>query len=187
MKDTVVDYGIELKKIGVVTSESKLYEIGIKTNAIRGNAILTGTVRNARSGEPLINAPVFISNEHSTITDAYGNYSLTVPAGKHTLNILAIGMKDTKLQLAVYSTGKLDIDIREQVTTLKEVIVSSKKLVNINRVQMGVERMSIDNIRKVPAVFGEADVLRAITSLPGVKTVGEASRKGSNVIYFWCP
>lgn len=179
-KDTVVDYGIELKKTGKVTSETKLYEIGAKTNTIRGNAILTGTIRNARSGEPLINASVFIDNEHTTVTDTYGNYSLTVPAGKHTLNILAIGMKDTKLQLAVYSTGKLDVDIREQITTLKEVIVSSKKLININRVQMGVERMSIDNIRKVPAVFGEADVLRAITSLPGVKTVGEAST-GFNV------
>jgi hypothetical protein len=60
------------------------------------------------------------------------------------------------------------------------VVVSSKKLVNVNRVQMGVERLSIDNIRRVPSVFGEADVLRVITSLPGVKTVGEAST-GFNV------
>ena len=89
-------------------------------------------------------------------------------------------MKDTKLQLEVFADGKLDIDMREQVTTLKEVIVSSKKLININRVQMGVERLSIDNIRRIPSVFGEADVLRVITSLPGVKTVGEAST-GFNV------
>ena len=163
-----------------MTSESKLYEIGTKSNTAKGNAIITGIVRNSKTGEPLINASVFVDNNHSTVTDAYGYYSLTVPAGKHTLNILAIGMRDTKLQLAVYSDGKLDIDIREQVTTLKEVIVSSRKLVNVNRVQMGVERLSIDNIRRVPSVFGEADVLRVITSLPGVKTVGEAST-GFNV------
>ena len=137
-------------------------------------------MRNATTGEPLINTSVFINNNYSTVTDAYGNYSLTVPAGKHTLNILAIGMKDTKLQVAVYSDGKLDIDIREQVTTLKEVIVSSKKMININRVQMGVDRLSIESIRRVPSIFGEADVLRVITSLPGVKTVGEAST-GFNV------
>ncbi len=180
VKDSIIDYGLESRKKGVVTSESKLYEIGTKTNTLKGNAIITGTIRNATTGEPLINTSVFINNNYSTITNAYGNYSLTVPAGKHTLNILGIGMKDTKLQLAVYSDGKLDIDIREQVTTLKEVIVSSRKLININRVQMGIERLSIDNIRRIPSVFGEADVLRVITSLPGVKTVGEAST-GFNV------
>lgn len=180
VKDSIIDYGLESRKKGVVTSESKLYEIGTKSNTARGNAIITGTIRNATTGEPLINTSVFINNNYSTVTNAYGNYSLTVPAGKHTLNILGIGMKDTKLQLAVYSDGKLDIDIREQVTTLKEVIVSSRKLININRVQMGVERLSIDNIRRIPSVFGEADVLRIITSLPGVKTVGEAST-GFNV------
>lgn len=178
-RDSVVDFGLDLKKKGIVTSESKLYEIGARTNIVKGNAIINGKIRNAVTGEPLINASVFINN-YSTVTDGYGNYSLTVPAGKHTLNILAIGMKDTRLQLAVYSDGKLDIDIREQITTLKEVIVSSKKLININRVQMGVERLSIDNIRRIPSVFGEADVLRVITSLPGVKTVGEAST-GFNV------
>ena len=180
IKDSIVDYGLESRKKGIVTSESKLYEIGTKTNILNGNAIISGTIRNATTGEPLINSSVFINNTYSTVTNAYGNYSLTVPAGKHTLNILGIGMKDTKLQLAVYSDGKLDIDIREQITTLKEVIVSSKKLININRVQMGVERLSIESIRRVPSVFGEADVLRVITSLPGVKTVGEAST-GFNV------
>ena len=180
VRDSVVDYGLELKKERAVTSESKLYEIGTKTNTMRGTAIMTGTIRNAKTGEPVINASVFIDNAIATVTDAYGNYSLSVPAGKHTLNIMGIGMKDTKLQLAVYSDGKLDIDMRETVTTLKEVIVSSKKTININRVQMGVERLSIDNIKRVPSVFGEADVLRVITSLPGVKTVGEAST-GFNV------
>jgi hypothetical protein len=180
VKDSVVDYGLGTRRTEKITSESKLYEIGTKTNSARGNAIVTGTIRNGTTGEPLINASVFIDNNHSTTTDAYGKYSLTVPAGKQTLNIMAIGMKDTKLQMAVYNDGKLDIDVREQVTTLKEVIVSSKKLININRVQMGVERLSIDNIRRIPSVFGEADVLRVITSLPGVKTVGEAST-GFNV------
>lgn len=180
MRDTVIDYGMENRKKEKITSESKLYEIGIKSNAARGNAIITGTVRNARSGEPLVNASVFINNNYSAVTDAYGKYSLTVPAGKHSLNILALGMKDTRLQLSVYSDGKLDIDLPEQITTLKEVIVASRKLVNINRVQMGVERLSIDNIRRVTSLFGEADVLRVITSLPGVKTVGEAST-GFNV------
>lgn len=178
--DSLAEYGMEMKKKGKITSENKLYEIGIKSNEIKGNAIVNGEVRNARTGEPLVNASVFIDNAYFTVTDIYGHYSLTIPAGKHVLNVLAIGMKDTRLQLAVYSNGKLDMDIPEQVTTLKEVIVSSKKTANITRVQMGVEKLNIEGIKRVPSVFGEADVLRVITSLPGVKTVGEAST-GFNV------
>lgn len=45
---------------------------------------------------------------------------------------------------------------------------------------MGVQQLTIENIRRIPTVFGEADILRAVISLPGVKTVGEAST-GFNV------
>ncbi|HEY6503684.1 MAG TPA: carboxypeptidase-like regulatory domain-containing protein [Chitinophagaceae bacterium] len=179
-KDSVVDYGLQLKKPIKVVSPNKLYEIGAKTNVVKGNATIAGNVRNAKTGEPLVKASVFINNTYSTTTDAYGYYSLTVPAGKHTLNILAIGMKDTHLQLMVYGDGKMDADIPEQVTTLKEVVVSAKKTTNVMQVQMGVERLSYESIRRVPSLFGETDVLRVITTLPGVKTVGEAST-GFNV------
>ena len=89
-------------------------------------------------------------------------------------------MKDAHFQVSVYSEGTLNFELTEQVNTLKEVIVSTRKLANINRVQMGVERLNIGTIKRVPTVFGEADVLKVILTLPGVKTVGEAS-SGFNV------
>lgn len=178
-KDTLTDFGLQGKKARMA-SANKLYEIGTRTNVSAGSALVTGNVYNAKTGEPLVNASVFVNNKYSTVTDAYGYYSLTLPAGKHVLNILAIGMKDTHLQLQVYSDGKMDIDVAEQVTTLKEVTVSSRKTSNITQVQMGVERLNIESIRRIPSLFGESDVLRVITSLPGVKSVGEAST-GFNV------
>ena len=179
LNDSVAEFDIESKKVSKAIA-GKLYEIGSKTNRAVRNAILTGYVRNAKTGEPLVNASVFTDNQLGTITDQYGHYSLTLPAGNHTLNIQHIGMKDTKMQLVVYSEGKLDIDVDEQVQLLREVIVSSNKISNIKNVQMGMERLAIANIKNIPSVFGEADVLRVITSLPGVKTVGEAST-GFNV------
>jgi hypothetical protein len=179
VKDSVMDFGLQARKARML-SPNKLYEIGTRTNLPAGNAIVNGNIYNARTGEPLVNASVFTSNEYSTVTDAYGHYSLTLPPGKHVLNIMAIGMRDTHLQLQVYADGKMDIDVAEQITTLKEVTVSAKKTSNITQVQMGVERLNIERIRRIPALFGESDVLRVITSLPGVKTVGEAST-GFNV------
>lgn len=174
-----IDYGIEPSKATKVIP-GKLIEIGKRTAQPNANVIVTGYIRNAKTGEPVVNASVFTDSIHGTTTDLYGRYSLTLPSGNRTLSIQAIGMKDTRVPLMVYSEGKLDVDIDEQVRMLKEVVVSNRRTSNIRNVQMGVERLSIASIKNVPTVFGEADVLRVITSLPGVKTVGEAST-GFNV------
>ncbi len=181
--DTVAlvrDFHDQISKQRKEASENKLYEVGPRTNTLKGNAIVSGVIRNGKTGEPLVNASVFTNSSNIIVTDSYGQYSLTLPTGKHTLTIMSIGMKDTRLPLMVYGDGKFDIAVGEQVVTLKEVFVSSQKSANVMQPQMGVERLTVENIRKVPSVFGEADVLRVITTLPGVKTVGEAST-GFNV------
>jgi len=164
------------------TSESKLYEIGVKTNQIKqGVAVLSGYIRNSRSGEPLAGAALFSDAPAvGASTDRYGYYSISLPRGHHVLNVQGLGMRDSKVQLILYSDGKLDIDMREQVTTLKEVVISAQKTANIRQVQMGVEKLTIQTIKQVPTVMGEADILRVVLTLPGVKTVGEAST-GFNV------
>jgi CarboxypepD_reg-like domain/TonB-dependent Receptor Plug Domain len=163
-------------------SENKIYEVGIKTNTIKqGNAIVSGHIRNERSGEPIVNASVFADRLNiGAVTDPYGYYSLTLPAGKYIFNVQAIGMRDAKNQVVVYGDGRLDLELKEQVSVLKEVVVSTKKISGVNRIQMGVEHLNIDAIRRVPTVFGEADVMRVVLTLPGVKTVGEVSA-GFNV------
>lgn len=66
----------------------------------------------------------------------------------------------------------------DAVQTLASVTVSAAT--NVKSTQMGVQKIDVKAIRQVPVVFGEADVLRVVMSLPGVKTVGEAST-GLNV------
>ena len=63
---------------------------------------------------------------------------------------------------------------------LKGVTISAQKISNVKGTQMGVQKIDIKSIKQVPVVFGEADILRVVTTLPGVKTVGEAST-GFNV------
>ena len=64
------------------------------------------------------------------------------------------------------------------VQTLSRVTISAAT--NVRSTQMGVQKIDIKAIRQVPLVFGEADVLRVVMAMPGVKTVGEAST-GLNV------
>lgn len=164
------------------TQENKLVEIGIKTSQLQnGSVSLAGYIRDAANGAPIIRAAVFTDQPRiGTYTDQFGYYSLILPRGAHTLNIKALGITDTKRRIMLYSEGKLDIEIKTQVLSLREVVISAENSANVSNVQMGVEKLSIATIKRVPVVFGEADIVRVMLTLPGVKTVGEAAN-GFNV------
>ncbi len=170
------------KKIPEATTENKLYEIGIKTNEIKsGTATLAGYVKDIKSGEAVIGASIkVVDSKIGIATDQFGYYSLTLPRGRQTLSIRGLGMRDTRRQILLYSNGKLNIEMQEQITSLKEVRISAEKVANVRSGELGVNRLDIKAIKQVPAVFGEADVLRVILTLPGVQSVGEATT-GFNV------
>lgn len=169
-------------KVPEATTENKLYEIGIRTNNIKaGNSTLAGYVKNIKTGEAVIGASIYDPESKNGIaTDQFGFYSLTLPRGRHTLVIKGLGMKDTRRRIVLYSDGKLNIEMQEQVTSLKEVTISAEKVANVRSVEMGVNKLDIRSIKQIPTAFGEADVLRVVLTLPGVQTVGEATT-GFNV------
>ncbi|RYE30809.1 MAG: TonB-dependent receptor, partial [Sphingobacteriaceae bacterium] len=170
------------KQVIVATTENKLYEIGLKTNQLKqGTVTVSGYVKDIKFGEAVIGATVSVLNSKTSIaTDQYGYYTITLPSGRQTLNVRGIGMRNTKRQLLLYSSGSLNIEMQEQITTLKEVQISADKVANVRSAELGVNRLDIKSIKQVPAVFGEADVLRVILTLPGVQSVGEATT-GFNV------
>lgn len=162
--------------------ENKLYEIGIKTQGkLQGVVKLAGYIRDITTGEPVPGTAVFVEKlKISVLSDQYGYYSITLPKGRHVLNIQSLGKKDTWRQVMLYGDGNLNIDMRDHILSLKAVVISAKKAANINSLQMGLEKVDIRTIKQIPVVFGEADILRVVQTLPGVKTVGEAST-GFNV------
>jgi len=163
---------------GAGTSEFRVYEIGPRQAApANGRATLTGTVRTADvRSEPVVGAAVYIDSPNiGTTTDPQGNYSLTLPVGRHNLNIRGIGIRSTRRQLWVHADGRFDLEVAADVAALQEVVVEGQKDRNVRGIQMGVEKLDIKTIKQVPTVFGEADLLRVVMALPGVKTVGEGS------------
>ena len=172
----VVDYLAEKEKRRI-TLETRLFNIGRATNPVRpGNANLAGHIRNAASGEPVIGVAVYIDKPRiGVVTDQFGYYSITLPRGRHELRVRSIGMKDTKRQIMLYSDGKLEIEMEDDVIALKEVVIEAEKDVNVSGLQMGLERLDIRTLRQVPTAFGEADLLKVVLTLPGVKSVGESS------------
>ena len=164
------------------TLENKVYDIGDKSASTpQKNVIVAGNATDAKTGEPIPGAYLYVDNTNiSAITDQYGYFSLSMPPGRHTINIQSLGMKDTRRLVHVYGDGKLNIDLQSQVLTIRNVTISSQKISNVKGTQMGLQKIDIKTIKQVPVVFGEVDILRVVTTLPGVKTVGEAST-GLNV------
>lgn len=162
--------------------ELKLYEIGDPSVRNTKNTItVDGYVKDTKTGEPIVGASVYIEKPRTgVITDPYGYYSLSLPKGRYILNVQSIGMKDIRREIALYSDGKMNIDLESSVQTLRGVTISAQKISNVKGTQMGLQKLDIKTLKQVPVVFGEADILRVVTTLPGVKTVGEAST-GLNV------
>ncbi len=162
--------------------ENKLFEIGIKRNeAPKGKVNIAGYIRDAQNGEAISGALIYIDHPHIQVnSDQFGYYSMILPAGGHTLNIIAPGMFDTKRQMMLYSDGKFDVEMDEKILKLKEVVVEAGKEKNVRSTTMGMDQLKMNAVKQIPAVLGEVDVLRAVLSLPGVKSVGEAST-GLNV------
>lgn len=175
-EDDPFDYSdFERKEKRVKQLEEKVYIIGSRNN-LQGKATLTGIVRDIKSGEPVIGAAVFVENPTVGVaTDQFGYFSLTLPRGKHEIKIKSIGMKNTHRQVILYADGKLDIEIEEYITPLKEIVVESERDVRVSGLQMGMEKLDIKTMKQIPLALGETDIMKVVLTLPGVQSVGEGT------------
>lgn len=136
---------------------------------------LSGFVRDSLSGESLIGATVQVQDDGSVTSNQYGFYSLTLPAGEYTLLVSFAGYQLQQLSL------RLDRNIRHNFQllprgALQEVIVSSKrKDGNVMNAQMGKIDLSMQQVKAVPVLLGEVDLLKTLQLLPGVRNAGEGN------------
>lgn len=160
-----------------IFAKNKLWDIGTPQRSVSpSEGLLQGRVFSEESGNPIIGALVYSAGKDvRVITDENGNYSIRLPKGRHTLIIQNFGAYQEQRQINLLGDGNLDVYMDDNIISLMEVTVTSEKSANIERPEMGLESITVTSMKKIPAVLGEVDVLKAILTLPGVKTVGEAS------------
>ncbi len=158
-------------------SESKIYRIGDRNAPTTGTrSLVRGYVRNSDTGEPVTGVSVIVERPHTvTTTDQFGFYRIMVPKGNLDLVLKGYGLEDSRLMLEVYGDGELDVLLKDKVYPLKGIVLTAESTQKMRSTQMGLERVRIDRIKHVPAAFGEADVMKIVLTLPGVKSVGESS------------
>ncbi|MFN7117239.1 MAG: TonB-dependent receptor [Saprospiraceae bacterium] len=141
-----------------------------------------GKITDAFTGEPIVGATILATgSQKGTDTDANGKFDLALSPGTYSIDIQYIGYQGIKLQLSLYDNATQDFALEQLALNLSEVVIRAKPDdTNVRSTQIGVENLAVKSIKQLPTALGEADVIKALETLPGVSTVGEGSA-GFNV------
>ena len=135
---------------------------------------VTGKITDKLTGEHLTNAAVYVKETGTyTVSDVEGNYSLPIRRGTYTFSVTYLGYdpKDSRIQVDRDLVVNFELVSNNQ---LAEVVVSATALdERVKSVQMGLEKLSATEIRRMPALMGEVDIIKAIQLLPGVQATSE--------------
>lgn len=141
---------------------------------------ISGFVINKKNGTPISEANININNKTITTTNEKGFYKIMLPYGKQVIEIEAPGYTKTKINIVVFGNGTKNFNLNEAVTELSEVVIEAASDKNIKSTTSGVTSINMEDVKSVPTVLGERDILKVATTLPGIKTAGEGSA-GVNV------
>jgi hypothetical protein len=137
---------------------------------------ISGTIRDQKTGETLIGATIVLAGNgiYSVLSNAYGFYSITAPTNDYILIATFSGYENDTLKISLSKDKIQNIEIKPQATQLQEVVITSKRN-DITQTLPGMQKISMTEIKNVPVLFGEKDILKTIQLLPGIKSAGEGS------------
>jgi hypothetical protein len=138
---------------------------------------LNGYVKDGDNGEELIGVTVYIpALKAGTITNDYGFYALTVPKGTYEIQYSYVGFELQKFTMTLDHDIASNVMMKSDAQNLEEVVVEDRPIdENVVSVQMSKNTINIAQIRKLPALFGEVDIIKNIQMMPGVITAGEGT------------
>ncbi|MBL1280132.1 MAG: TonB-dependent receptor [Fluviicola sp.] len=141
------------------------------------NATISGYITDARSGETVIGAKIYIpSIKKGAITNNYGFYSLTVPAGKYTVEFRMSGQETETREIDLTKDVRYDYELGTDFQDIDEVLVNATAEDNVKSTKIGQIELDIDEMKTLPAFMGEVDIIKIIQLLPGVSSAAEGGQ-----------
>ncbi len=153
-----------------------LIVIPFLTNA--QNFTLSGNIKDADNGEDLMGATVLVKNIPNTgaFSNEYGFYSLTLPEGNHTILVRYVGYEMVEKEISLTENQTLSFELGLDGRSIDTVqITAQRDNENVTSSEMGVLRLDPKEVRNVPVLFGERDIVKTLQLLPGVKSAGEGN------------
>lgn len=138
---------------------------------------LNGTVTDAQSGEALLFASVFCEDLGiGTVTNEYGYFSLEIPYDSTNVSVHYLGYKPKTFLVTKETIDRLDFSLEKQANELDAVTIELSRTPQEeihNSTQMSTIKIPIEDIKYIPSIGGESDVIKVIQLMPGVQKGGE--------------
>ena len=143
---------------------------------------LSGTISDQKNNETLIGVTVVIAElKTGTTTNEYGFYSISLPKGTYTLVISYIGFETITSTIILDKNIRNNVSLKESIQLLNEVVLTDRKIrTEIRKPEMSVNKLTIQEIKQMPVLLGEVDIIKSLLTLPGVTSAGEG-QSGFNV------
>ena len=131
---------------------------------------VSGTITDATTGETLIGATILDETSgKGTVSNAYGRYTMTLKEDTALLRISYIGYRTEHRNMSLRGNRQLNIALSPSVE-LDEVTITAERINSPQVSQMSAIEVPVEQLKMVPVIFGETDVLKAIQLLPGVQS-----------------
>ncbi len=147
-----------------------------RTISANDSFALSGNIKDKKTGEPLIGALITIQEQSGigASADVEGNFALKLKGGKYTVKVFMIGYKASVKEIHLTANAQLNFELVEETASLEEVVVVADKNES-HLAPVGMEKLEMAQVNKIPVLMGEKDVLKTIQLLPGVKGAGEGN------------
>lgn len=134
---------------------------------------VTGILKDGATKETLLAATVSTSTGQGAMTNEDGAYRLSLPEGNHLLNFSYIGYKTKSIEVSLHRDTTIDIALYPEAGELNTVTVVAKKKSDVKDREISVVKMEMKDVKDIPVIFGELDILKTVTLLPGIQSGGE--------------
>lgn len=138
---------------------------------------VSGYVKDTADGESLIGVTILVKDKNTgTTTNLYGFYSITLPAGSYTLVYSYLGYNSIEETITLNQDLRINKEMSmAAVMTDQVVITGERKDRNVESTDMGKVELTTEQVKSLPALLGEVDVMKTLQLLPGVMSAGEGN------------
>jgi hypothetical protein len=143
----------------------------------QNNYTISGYIQEDESGENLIGVSIYDKETlKGTVTNQYGFYSLTLEEKTYNITYSFIGLESVTKKIILNKNTRVNVSLRNKTIIAKEVLVTGEKLdKNVTSSNMSQVKIEVNNIKQLPVILGEIDVLKSAQLLPGITSNGEGS------------
>ncbi len=137
---------------------------------------VSGHIFDKKNGEYLVGATIYNQlTSNGTTTNEYGFFSISIPAGRCIIKCSFIGYTQKAIAMNIGKDSILNIGLDSRSIDLNEVLITKPANSYLKNNEFTFERITTKNIRQLPSVIGEPDLIKTLQLQSGVKTIGDGS------------